>query len=69
MHDHDYHFYHKRREGHDLAAMSHRHDLFDLDDPQSDSDYDDMDEETGIYHDEDPYVHPAQHVRDLFTED
>ena len=49
--------------------MSHRHDLFDLDDPQSDSDYDDMDEETGIYHDEDPYVHPAQHVRDLFTED
>ena len=34
----------------------------------SDSDYDDIDYETGKYHDDDPYVHPAQHVRDHYTE-
>ena len=36
-----------------------RPDLFDFDNPQSDSDYDDMDEYTGIYHDDDPMSHPA----------
>ena len=64
VHDHDAHYYHNRRAGHhDLEEVHHRHDLFDFEDPQSDSDYDDMDEETGIYHDEDPEFHPAQYVR------
>ena len=70
VHDHDAHYYHNRRAGHhDLEEVHHRHDLFDFEDPQSDSDYDDMDEETGIYHDEDPEFHPAQYVRHQFSED
>ena len=56
-------------EHHDHFEEHHAHDLFDLDDPMSDSSYDDMDEETGIYHDENPYEHPAQHVRHHFSED
>ena len=44
-------------------------DLFDYDDPMSDRGYDDLDEYTGIYHDEDPVYHPAHHVKRHYTEE
>lgn len=47
----------------------HRHDLFDFEDPMTDSDYDDLDEETGIYHDEDPYMHSSHHVKRHHSEE
>ena len=47
----------------------HIHDLFDFDDPESDSDYDDADEDTGIYHDDDPKSHPAQPIKHQFDDD
>ena len=34
----------------------------------SDSDYDDLDEDTGMYHDEDPMFHPSHHVKRHYTE-
>ena len=47
----------------------HAHDLFDFDDPMSESDYDDLDEWTGIYHDDDPHYHPAHHVKRHYTDE
>ena len=47
----------------------HRRDLYDFDDPMSDSDYDDLDEWTGKYHDEDPAYHPAHHVKRHYNEE
>jgi len=47
----------------------HYHDLFDFDDPMADVDYDDLDEYTGIYHDEDPRYHPSHHVKRHYTEE
>ena len=35
----------------------------------TDSDYDDLDEETGIYHDEDPFYHQAHHVKRHYSEE
>ena len=32
-------------------------------------DDDDLDEESGIYHDEDPYWHPSHHVRHHFSDE
>lgn len=43
---------------HHLEAH-HEHDLFDFEDPLSDSSYDDLDEETGIYHDKNPHHNPS----------
>lgn len=53
---------HHSHSAHHLEEF-HRHDLYDFDDPMSDSDYDDLDEETGIYHDEDPLTHASQHIK------
>ena len=72
MHDHSkaYYEYIQKQEGKKTQIEREpRPDLFDFDNPQSDSDYDDMDEYTGIYHDDDPMSHPAQHVRHSYTED
>ena len=46
----------------------HMHDLYDFDDPMTDSDYEDLDEQTGIYHDEDPMSHPSQPVKHHYSE-
>lgn len=35
----------------------------------SDSDYDDLDEETGIYHDEDPRWHSSHHVKHHYSDE
>jgi len=35
----------------------------------SDSDYDDLDEYTGRYHDEDPVYHPSHHVKRHYSEE
>lgn len=63
----DHHIYRQRE--HEHLEDYHRHDLFDFDDPMSDSDYDDLDEDTGIYHDEDPVYHPSHHVKRHYTEE
>ena len=44
-------------------------DLYDFDDPMEDSGYDDLDEYTGIYHDEDPRLHSSHHVKRHYTEE
>ena len=44
-------------------------DLYDFDDPMSDSGYDDLDEYTGIYHDEDPRLHSSHHIKRHYTEE
>ena len=54
---------------HEHLEDRHYHDLFDFDDPMSDSDYDDLDEYTGIYHDEDPTYHPSHHVKRHYSEE
>ena len=54
---------------HDHLEDHHKYDLFDFDDPMSDSDYDDLDEQTGIYHDEDPHWHSAHHVKHHYTDE
>lgn len=54
---------------HDHLEDHHAYDLFDFDDPMSDSDYDDLDEQTGIYHDEDPLWHPSHHVKHQYTDE
>ena len=71
-HGHGHHYYdkysaHERK--HEHLEDRHYHDLFDFDDPMSDSDYDDLDEYTGIYHDEDPVYHPSHHVKRHYTEE
>ena len=53
---------------HDLERY-HRYGLYDFDDPMSDSDYDDLDEYTGKYHDEDPIFHPSHHVKRHYDEE
>ena len=35
----------------------------------SDSDYDDADEDTGIYHDDEPESHPGQHIKQTYSDD
>ena len=70
VHDHDKSYYaHASKKSARHVDRSHHRDLFDFDDPQTDSDYDDMDEETGIYHDDDPHAHPAQRVRHQYSDD
>ena len=44
-------------------------DLYDFDDPMEDSGYDDLDEFTGIYHDEDPRLHSSHHIKRHYTEE
>ena len=60
---------HEFENGHRHLEERHPHDLYDFDDPMSDSDYDDLDEDTGRYHDEDPVYHPSHHVKRHYTEE
>ena len=72
VHDHDKSYYaylRKKQSGKPHYDHIERYDLFDYDNPQSDSDYDDMDEYTGKYHDDDPERHPSQHVRHQYSDD
>ena len=63
----EYRWRHDHRHAH--LEDHHRYDLYDFDDPMSDSDYDDLDEETGIYHDEDPRWHPSHHVKHHYSDE
>ena len=62
---------HAQKGHHHHVYDVHKHlkrELFDVEDPMSDSDYDDLDEQTGKYHDSEPITHPAQHVKEKFSE-
>ena len=63
------HTVHRRHHERTHLEGDHPHDLFDFDDPMTDSDYDDLDEYTGIYHDEDPELHKSHHVKRHYTEE
>ena len=74
-HRRDYHsaeyedFYRHTHKDHKHLEDQHYQDLFDFDDPMSDSDYDDLDEWTGIYHDEDPRYHPSHHIKHHYSDE